>query len=441
MLTSEPTVCAVFAEDAVAIGGDLVASIVIALHHSTGSSTPEGWAATIIGVILVGVSLQLARRHQLLTWVCRRSGLGTAEVVGRLAPLPRTTVARFITHAARGSEMAQSFTLPVSLGDATVSDNDLAVVTHGLTKNYGDVHAVIDVDMRIERGAVVGLLGPNGSGKTTLIRMLSTLLRPTSGQGIVGGFDIRESPADVRRCIGLTGQFAAVDEFLTGRENIRMMGRLAGMSAAAASDRADELLTSFGLLDSADRHLSTYSGGMRRRLDLALSLTGRPDIVFLDEPTTGLDPRSRFAMWEVIETLVASGTTVLLCTQYLEEADRLAERVVILDEGRVVAEGPPADLRQQVGGIVVELDLRDAAQRSHATSVLAATTTSAITGRADEAHLRIPVTDAEQLPDVVRLLDGASIEFHGLALREPTLDDVFLALTGHASTRPEEVTR
>jgi daunorubicin resistance ABC transporter ATP-binding subunit len=326
-------------------------------------------------------------------------------------------------------------TVPVG---AAFLDADLAVVTHGLAKTYGDVHAVIDVDMRIERGAIVGLLGPNGSGKTTLIRMLSTLLRPTSGQALVGGFDIRKEPADVRRCIGLTGQFAAVDEFLTGRENIRMMARLAGMSARQASARADELLSSFGLQDSADRHLSTYSGGMRRRLDLALSLTGHPEIVFLDEPTTGLDPRSRFAMWEVIESLVADGTTVLLCTQYLEEADRLAERVVILDEGRVVAEGPPGDLRRQVGGIVVELDLCDAAQRTHAIEVLAPTTTSPITGVADDPHLRIPVSDAEQLPDVVRLLDGASIPFHALALHEPTLDDVFLALTGHATKHNEE---
>jgi len=321
------------------------------------------------------------------------------------------------------------------------ADADLAVVTHGLTKTYGDVHAVINVDMRIERGAIVGLLGPNGSGKTTLIRMLSTLLRPTSGTALVGGFDIHEQAADVRRCIGLTGQFAAVDEFLTGRENIRMMGRLAGMSARQASARADELLSSFGLLDSADRHLSTYSGGMRRRLDLALSLTGHPDIVFLDEPTTGLDPRSRFAMWEVIEALLADGTTVLLCTQYLEEADRLAERVVILDEGRVVAEGPPGDLRRQVGGIVVELDLHDAAQRTHAIDVLAPTTTSPVLGAADDVHLRIPVRDAEQLPAVVRLLDGASIRFHALALHEPTLDDVFLALTGHATKHSEEDTK
>lgn len=317
-------------------------------------------------------------------------------------------------------------------------DDDLAVVTSGLSRSFGTVKAVIDVDLRIERGSVVGLLGPNGSGKTTLIRMLSTLLRPTSGQALVGGFDIRTQKADVRRSIGLTGQFAAVDEFLTGRENIKMMGRLAGMSARAASSRADELLDSFGLLDAADRHLSTYSGGMRRRLDLALSLTSHPDIVFLDEPTTGLDPRSRFAMWDVIEGLVAEGTTVLLCTQYLEEADRLAERVVILDEGRVVAEGPPEDLRRQVGGIVVELTLRDVSQRARAVQVLGRVATSAIAGMPDDPALRVPVPDAECLADVVRLLDAESLSFSGLELREPTLDDVFLALTGHPTTPTKE---
>jgi daunorubicin resistance ABC transporter ATP-binding subunit len=323
--------------------------------------------------------------------------------------------------------------------DALLKDADLAVVTHGLTKTYGAVQAVVGVDMQIARGAIVGLLGPNGSGKTTLIRMLSTLLRPTSGEATVGGFDIAKQPGDVRRCIGLTGQFAAVDEFLTGRENIKMMGRLAGMSSPQAAARADELLTSFGLVDAADRHLSTYSGGMRRRLDLALSLTGHPDIVFLDEPTTGLDPRSRFAMWDVIESLVADGTTVLLCTQYLEEADRMAQRVVILDEGRVVAEGEPADLRQQVGGTVVEFDLDDVARRPDAVRVLAPTMSGTVPRDGADPHMRVPVIDAEQLANVVRLLDGESIKFRGLELHEPALDDVFLALTGHAANQEQRV--
>jgi ABC-type multidrug transport system ATPase subunit len=244
--------------------------------------------------------------------------------------------------------------------------SDFAVCTDALTKTYGSVRAVTNVSMSIERGAVVGLLDHNGSGKTTLIRMLSTLLRPTSGRATVGGFDVRAQGAKVRRCIGLTGQFASVD-------------------------------------------------------------------VAVDEPTTGLDPRSRFAMWKVIESLVAEGTTVLLCTQYLEEADRLAQRVVILDEGRVVAEGPPAELRQKVGGIVVDLVLNNASDRDHAVLVLAPTLARPIAGEPEDANLRVPVTDAEQLANVVRLLDAAHIGFSGLALHEPTLDDVFLALTGHRS--------
>ena len=273
--------------------------------------------------------------------------------------------------------------LPVAVAPAAPfagdPDRAVAVATRGLGRRFGAVDAVADVDLRIEAGSIVGLLGPNGSGKTTLIRMLSTLLAPTSGHAWVAGFDVRADPGKVREQIGLTGQYAAVDQFLSGRENIRMMARMLGMSRADARARAEELLTSFDLEEAADRPLSTYSGGMRRRLDLALSLTGRPSIVFLDEPTTGLDPRSRFAMWKVIEDLVTAGTTVLLCTQYLEEADRLAERVVILDRGRVVAEGSPADLRSQVGADVVEFSLpdpTDAARALQAVSGLASVRSS-----------------------------------------------------------------
>jgi len=304
------------------------------------------------------------------------------------------------------------------------------VRTESIGRSYGSVQAVVDVDLRIETGAVVGLLGPNGSGKTTLIRMLSTLLRPTSGRAWVAGIDVQADPGGVRRHIGLTGQYAAVDQFLTGRENIEMTGRMLGMSRKDARARADQLLASFDLQDAGDRTLSTYSGGMRRRLDLALSLTGHPSIVFLDEPTTGLDPRSRFAMWQVIEDLVTGGTTVLLCTQYLEEADRLAERVVILDRGRVVAEGPPAALRAQVGADVIEVTLHDGADAAVARRVLSTLASAAVEQSEGGTQLRIPVADAESLPAVVRLLDGAGVAFGGLALHEPTLDDVFLALTG-----------
>jgi daunorubicin resistance ABC transporter ATP-binding subunit len=315
-------------------------------------------------------------------------------------------------------------------------DADTAVLTRGLTRSFGSVRAVCDVDLRIERGTVVGLLGPNGSGKTTLIRMLSTLLRPSSGKAWVAGIDVQSDPAGVRRHIGLTGQYAAVDEFLTGRENIQMMGRLFGLSTRDAKNRADQLLDAFVLSDAADRVLSTYSGGMRRRLDLALSLTGHPEIVFLDEPTTGLDPRSRFEMWRVIHGLVADGTTVLLCTQYLEEADKLAERVVILDQGRVVAEGTPEKLRADIGGQVVEISLTNSGDGPVARATLRGITAAAIEGTDDPHVLRIPVRSPESLADVVRLLDAAGIRFKGLALFEPTLDDVFLALTGRRTEAP-----
>jgi ABC-2 type transport system ATP-binding protein len=308
-----------------------------------------------------------------------------------------------------------------------------AVVTEGLGRAFGDVRAVVDVDLRIEVGAVVGLLGPNGSGKTTLIRMLATLLRPTSGRAWVAGADVRADPGEVRRHIGLTGQYAAVDQFLTGRENIVMTARMLGMSGRDARARAVELLASFDLEDAADRALSTYSGGMRRRLDLALSLTGRPAIVFLDEPTTGLDPRSRFAMWRVVEGLVRDGTTVLLCTQYLEEADRLAERVVILDHGRVVAQGRPDALRAQIGADVVEVTLDDLADADAARNTLSRLATGAVDQPGGGRLLKIPVAGTDGLPDVVRLLDDAGIGFGGLAVHEPSLDDVFLALTGRGS--------
>jgi ABC-2 type transport system ATP-binding protein len=323
-------------------------------------------------------------------------------------------------------------------GSCYSPDGGTAVLARGLGRSFGDVQAVIDVDLRIGRGSIVGLLGPNGSGKTTLMRMLSTLLRPTSGRAWVAGADVQDRPAEVRRHIGLTGQYAAVDEFLTGRENIHMMGRLFGMSSSDVRARASELLDAFELQEAADRRLSTYSGGMRRRLDLALSLTSRPEIVFLDEPTTGLDPRSRFAMWRVIEDLAADGTTVLLTTQYLEEADRLAERVVILDEGRVVAEGAPAALRTQVGRDVIELSLQHTADEQRAIEALRPLGVAVIEGDATRM-LRIPVMQAGDLADVVRLLDRADVAFTRLTLHEPTLDDVFLALTGRRAQRPAEV--
>ncbi len=266
------------------------------------------------------------------------------------------------------------------------------------------------------------------------------MLRPSTGHAWVDGFDTRSHAADVRRSIGLTGQYAAVDEFLSGRENLHLMARLAGMARADARARAIELLASFDLLDAADRPLSTYSGGMRRRLDLALSLTARPDIVFLDEPTTGLDPRSRFAMWNVIRQLAADGTTVLLSTQYLEEADQLAERLIILDKGRVAAEGTPSELRAQVGVVIVEVTVKDAEDIEQALGVLRPIATGPINRSAGDARLAIPVGESDRLADVVRALDAASVSFGDLAIHEPTLDDVFLAVTARASEPLERST-
>jgi ABC-2 type transport system ATP-binding protein len=310
------------------------------------------------------------------------------------------------------------------------------VLTHDLGRTFGAVRAVDGVDLRVERGTVVGLLGPHGSGKTTLIRMLSTLLRPTSGRAWIAGAEVREHPEEVRRQVGLSGQLAAVDQFLTGRENIQMMARMLGLSRRDAGVRAQQLLDSFDLQDAADRALSTYSGGMQRRLDLALSLTGRPGIVLLDEPFTGLDPRSRAAMWRVIEELVADGTTVLLATQHLQEADRLARRVVILDQGRVVAEGSPDRLRARMGGDVAEIRVQDPADLSAAVRVLQAVATAQVKPTAEGNRLRVPVRDSEALPEIVRLMDAAHLPFHGLALLEPTLDDVFRTLTGHRDRPP-----
>ena len=310
--------------------------------------------------------------------------------------------------------------------------NDAAVVAEGLVKHFGDVVALDGIDLTVERGQVVGLLGPNGAGKTTTVRILSTLLQPTSGVARVNGFDVAKKPDEVRRAIGLTGQYAAVDEYLTGRENLRMFGDLYHLSAKYVKERSAELLEWFDLTEAADRPARTYSGGMRRRLDLASSLIAKPSILFLDEPTTGLDPRSRVGMWGVIQDLVNEGTTVLLTTQYLEEADQLAQDIVVIDSGRVIAHGTAEVLKDQIGGDRISITVTDISRIGRAAEVLRPIGSADAT--LDDGHLLMPVSGGSTvLVDAIRLLDAEGIEVSDIVLRRPTLDDVFLSLTGHVA--------
>ncbi len=312
-----------------------------------------------------------------------------------------------------------------------------AVASHNIVKTFGDIVALDGVSVEFEEGIVYGLLGPNGAGKTTLIRVLATLLKPDSGSATVAGVDVIADPVGARHKIGLAGQSAAVDEFLTGRENVEMVGRLYNLSKEEAKTRATDVLEAINLTDAADRKVGTYSGGMRRRLDLAASMVGRPQILFLDEPTTGIDPGSRLDLWDLIEDLVAGGTTLLLTTQYLDEADRLADRIGVINHGKLIAEGTSNELKDQLGGDVVEIHV-DEQDRAAAADVL-----TGIAGSepvAERLSLSIPAPEGSKtLTAVVRELDAAAIEPRDIALRKPTLDDVFLTLTGHkAEAKPEE---
>jgi ABC-2 type transport system ATP-binding protein len=309
-----------------------------------------------------------------------------------------------------------------------------AVVAQGLVKHYGDVKALDGVDLRVPEGSVLGLLGPNGAGKTTVVRILTTLLRPDSGQASVAGVDVRSDPQGVRRRIGVAGQNAAVDEYLTGFENLDMIGRLYHLGSRASRDRSRELLAQFRLDDAADRMAKTYSGGMRRRLDLAGALVADPPVLFLDEPTTGLDPRSRNDMWEVIQGLVAKGTSLLLTTQYLEEADLLANEIVVIDHGKVIAQGTADDLKAQVGGERLAITVSDPAQLTRAGELLGPLGVGAPTFEPHRRSLLMPVSGgASVLIDALRRLDTAGIAVDDVGLRRPTLDDVFLILTGHTA--------
>ncbi|MEU8567676.1 ATP-binding cassette domain-containing protein [Streptomyces pathocidini] len=314
-----------------------------------------------------------------------------------------------------------------------------AIYAEGLVKTFGDVRALDGVDLDVPEGTVLGLLGPNGAGKTTAVRVLTTLLQPDSGRAVVAGLDVVRQPNDVRRAIGLSGQFAAVDEYLTGRENLQMVGQLYQMSARDAKARAQQLLERFNLADAADRTAKTYSGGMRRRLDLAAALVVSPPVMFMDEPTTGLDPRNRQALWEVIEELVAGGTTLLLTTQYLEEADRLAHDICVIDHGKVIARGTSDQLKAQTGGERVEVVVHDAAHLTGATEIVRGFGKGEASVETHTRKITVPVAGgAKLLAEVIRELDTRGIEIDDIGLRRPTLDDVFISLTGHAAETENE---
>ena len=314
-----------------------------------------------------------------------------------------------------------------------------AIWAEGLVKTYhsrgaGEVRALDGVDLEVPEGSVLGLLGPNGAGKTTTVRILATLLQPDAGRATVAGHDVVHEPQQVRRSIGLSGQYAAVDENLTGRENLTMFGRLYQMPRATARARADELLEQFSLSDAADRVAKTYSGGMRRRLDLASALIGHPRLLFLDEPTTGLDPRSRLGMWEVIRGLVREGATLLLTTQYLEEADELADTIAVVDQGRIIARGTADALKSEVGGERIEVVVHDPQMLAPTADLLRLEAVGPL--EVDEHTRRVTVPSvggATHLVEVVRRLADAGVEVDDIGLRRPTLDDVFLSLTGHAA--------
>lgn len=316
--------------------------------------------------------------------------------------------------------------------------NGPIVRVENVVKTFGEtVHALDDVSLEFEPGIVYGLLGPNGAGKTTLIRVLTTLLRADSGYAEVAGIDVAADPTSARTRIGLAGQFAAVDDYLTGRENVEMVGRLYDLSASEAKQRADQILHGIHLSDAADRPVRTYSGGMRRRLDLAASLVGRPQVLFLDEPTTGIDPQSRIDLWDLIQDLVAGGTTVLLTTQYLDEADRLADQIGVIDHGKLIAQGTGDELKDRMGGSVIELHVADEV-RDDAIASLGGISTEGASFDQYRGSVRLPAPDGSQtLLNVVRRLDERGIAVQDVALHKPTLDDVFLTLTGRGAAEAE----
>jgi ABC-2 type transport system ATP-binding protein len=309
-----------------------------------------------------------------------------------------------------------------------------AILAEGLVKRYKEVTALDGIDLRVPEGSVLALLGPNGAGKTTAVKILTTLITADEGRAAVAGIDVADDPRGVRRKIGVSGQYAAVDEYLTGFENLEMVGRLYHLGRREAAARARELLADFRLEDAADRPAKTYSGGMQRRLDLAGALVARPPVLFLDEPTTGLDPRSRTDMWHILQALVSGGTTLLLTTQYLEEADLLADNIVVIDHGRVIAEGTADTLKSQVGGERLEITVTDESQLPTAVELVSPFATGEVTVEAERRSVVVPVIGgAAVLADALRRLDSQGVALDDVGLRRPTLDDVFLTLTGHAA--------
>lgn len=320
-----------------------------------------------------------------------------------------------------------------------------AIVAEGLVKRYKNVTALAGIDLRVPEGSVLAMLGPNGAGKTTAVKILTTLVAADEGRASVAGCDVAADPRGVRRRIGVSGQYAAIDEYLTGFENLEMIGRLYHLGRRESVARARQLLQQFRLEDAADRPSKTYSGGMQRRLDLAGALVARPPVLFLDEPTTGLDPRSRTEMWSLLQELVSGGTTLLLTTQYLEEADLLADNIVVIDSGKVIAEGTADDLKSQVGGERLEITVADDRQGRLAAELLEPLAAGELTLDEGRRALVVPVSGgAAVLADALRRLDGAGVRVDDVGLRRPTLDDVFLTLTGHvaeAKAEPEEANR
>lgn len=320
----------------------------------------------------------------------------------------------------------------------TDSSSNLAISARGLVKTFGEKRAVDGVDLAVERGTVYGVLGPNGAGKTTTIKMLATLLRPDEGSAEVLGLDVTKQAHEVRRRISLTGQIASVDEELTGRENLVLLGKLLGLGRKGAGDRADQLLDGFGLVEASGKLVKNFSGGMRRRLDIAASIVVTPELLFLDEPTTGLDPRSRNQVWDIVRALVDQGTTVLLCTQYLDEADQLAKRIAVIDHGKVSAEGTPVELKQQVSGSVLRLTFHSEEHREKGETIIRETAINQPIELVDQTVLAISVDGTDEAVQIVSTLHAQQHPVANFSLGEPTMDEVFLALTGKPPTDESE---